>query len=170
VTLVFRLLVAATSLLAVQHTPEPDPQRDLQRIEALVFKTGISDFVRLSASHSVDDAWFDWSTDGCSAPIVGDSGRSFDFSRPCLRHDFAYRNYKLLDDRYSCLGRPRRGVCAVGDSRQGVFWNAITRQRVDLRFKQDMMYECLIRRSSDRFRCRIWAETYYKAVRIAGGP
>ena len=154
-TFAFRILVAATSLLAVQPQPTPDPQRDVQRIETLVFRTGISEFVRISGSHSLEDSRFDWTTDGCSAPVIGDSGRSFDFSRPCLRHDFAYRNYKSLDAR---------------SSRPGTYWNAELRQRIDQKFKQDMVYECHLRRASERFRCRVWAETYYKAVRIAGGP
>lgn len=169
-TLAFRILVAASSLLAAQPSPAPDPARDLRRIETLVFSTPISDFVKLTGAHSVEDSWFDWTTDGCSAPVIGDSGRSFDFSRPCLRHDFAYRNYKLLDARYSCANRPSASLCAVGDVRPGVYWNATTRQRIDQRFRNDMMYECALRKTSERFRCRLWAETYYKAVRIAGGP
>ena len=170
VTFTFRILVAVSSLLTVQPSPTPDPARDLRRIEKLVFSTPISDFVKLTAVHSVEDSWFDWTTDGCSAPVIGDSGHSFDFARPCLRHDFAYRNYKLLDARYSCPNRTNGSVCTAESGQQGAYWNSGVRKRIDQQFRQDMLYECALRKSSERFRCRLWAETYYKAVRIAGGP
>ena len=167
---VIRLLVAAASFLTAQPSPTPDPIRDLLRIENLVFTTPISDFVRLVTSHSLEDSWFDWTSDGCSAPLVGNKGLSFDFTRPCLRHDFAYRNYKLLDSRYSCANRPAESVCNAPDVRPGVFWNSSTRQKIDRKFKVDLLYECANRGVTERFRCRAWAEVFYRAVRIAGGP
>jgi len=168
--LALRLLVAASSLLAAQPSPIRNPSADLKRVETLVFATPISDFVRLTSSHSVEDSWLDWSNDGCSAPLIGNSGRSFDFTRPCLRHDFAYRNYRLLDSRYSCPDRPTDNVCPSGSVRPGTFWNSTNRQRIDQRFRLDLLYECALRRAPERTRCRLWAEAFYRAVRIAGGP
>ena len=50
-----------------------------------------------SAANGTGDRWFDWITDGCSAPLVGSTGRSFNFRGPCRRHDFGYRNLQLLE-------------------------------------------------------------------------
>src|SRR5437879_1240621 len=40
------------------------------------------------------DYAFDWSTDFCSASP--DEPLGFDFRLPCARHDFGYRNYKVV--------------------------------------------------------------------------
>ena len=46
------------------------------------------------------DRWFDWTHDGCSAPLLGSTGRAYDFLQPCMRHDFGYRNLQLMERRY----------------------------------------------------------------------
>ena len=55
-----------------------------------------------------------WDTDGCSAPVVGEG--PYDFSHPCHRHDFNWRNLKDLD---------RDGAPV---------WNARTKARADVGF------------------------------------
>lgn len=82
----------------------------------------------------------DWTTDGCSAPVVGSSGVSFDFTDACLRHDFGYRNYKKL----------------------GLFGQ--NKKRVDRRFMEDMKEHCATRGILVRDRCYRWAYRFYYAV------
>lgn len=178
--IVLAVLVAVTSFLTVPspahagHAPRPtdagragaDPVTDLRRVETLLYRTPLSDFV---AAVSGGERWLDVSTDGCSAPLVGNTGRSFDFTAPCRRHDFGYRNLQLLDVRYSCPARPAGQVCA-SPGRLGTFWNATSRRRVDVRFLDDMRAHCRSRSRWDRPTCLAWAQTFYAAVRVAGGP
>ena len=90
-----------------------------------------------------------WRTNGCSAPLVGDTGLSFNFRNSCRRHDFGYRNLKLLDRRYG-----------------GGFWNPTSRRRVDQQFLADMKAHCHTRALWLRPTCLGWAQTYYIAVRV----
>lgn len=162
------LLVAVSSFLTAPLS-NPDPIRDSKRLETLVFSTTLRDFVALSQQHSSSDNWFDWSTDSCSAPFVGSSGRTFDFTEPCLRHDFAYRNFKLMDQRYSCPRRLPQQVCEPGTSNHGKWWNSKIRLRIDTRFRNDMLNHCSSRSLLDYLPCKAWATVFYKAVRTAGG-
>jgi hypothetical protein len=175
-----RLLVVATSFLATGSTPafaggisEPasadpfhDPADDLAHVERMLYGVPLADFVRIVA---LGDPWFDVSTDGCSAPLVGSTGRSFDFRASCRRHDFGYRNLKLLDARYSCAGRVAGQVCAA-PGRAGTYWSASSRWRVDHQFLVDMRTHCRTRPWYESSTCLGWAETFYAAVRSFGGP
>jgi hypothetical protein len=122
---------------------------DLAYVDRMLFETSIKDFRR--AQHD-GDRWFDWSTDGCSAPLVGNTGRSFDFTASCARHDFGYRNLRQLEDRYG-----------VDD------WNSTSRKQVDQQFLEDMRAHCHGRSFLLRPTCYAWAQTFYTAVRLAGG-
>ncbi|MEY3493475.1 MAG: Prokaryotic phospholipase, partial [Actinomycetota bacterium] len=84
------ILVAATSHLAAP----PVGAADIDDFHRLVFSTPLPQFAL--AAERQQPPQFDWTTDWCSAPLVGSSGRSFDFALPCRRHDFAYRNAKRL--------------------------------------------------------------------------
>ena len=90
------------------------------------------------------DGRLDFSTDGCSAPVVGSTGLSFDFTDACLRHDFGYRNYKAL-------GR--------FDKEKG---------RVDRRFYDDMRDHCATRSVFLRPSCEMWAQRFYAGVAVFG--
>lgn len=90
------------------------------------------------------DPGLDYSTDLCSAPLVGSTGASFDFTEPCLRHDFGYRNYDRL----------------------GIFSGE--KGAVDRRFLADMNDHCEARPRGDRGRCHVWARVFYEAVRRLG--
>ena len=171
-----RVLVAVTIVLTVSSStfiggPAPafaaahDPVTDLQTIERLLYSTSMSDFVAIA---SLGDAWLDMSTDFCSAPLVGTTGRSFDFHGPCRRHDFGYRNLKLLDRRWSCASRPPDGVCSPAGS-FGTYWTAASRKRVDEQFLADMRSHCRSRPWYDEPTCYAWAQTFYAAVRVGGG-
>jgi Prokaryotic phospholipase A2 len=168
---VLAVLVAVTSFLTVPSPADAgpvaaDPAADLRRIEQLLYRTALADFV---AAVSNGESWLDVSTDLCSAPLVGSSGRSFDFTIPCRRHDFGYRNLQLLDRRYSCPHRPVGQLCPT-PGRFGTYWNRASRRRVDAQLLTDMRAHCRSRPRWDRPTCLTWAQTFYTAVRVAGGP
>lgn len=159
------LLVAATSVLAAVIAAVAPPAAlaapparpgtvrsalvDRAFVDRMLFVVSLSTFL----GSVYIDRWFDWSTDYCSAPLIGSTGRSFDFHGPCRRHDFGYRNLRLIDRRYG--------------TRQ---WNATSRKAVDDRFRLDMHAHCRGRSLWLQPSCHWWAEVFYVAVRAAGGP
>lgn len=158
-----RVLVAVTIVLTALSPAHPGsaashtPSGDLAFVEHHLYVLPIGAFIG-AADRGVSpagDRWYDWSTDGCSAPRVGDTGRSFDFRAPCRRHDFGYRNLRLLEHRWG-----------TGTT----FWNRSARERVDRQFLADMRAHCHVRRWFDRPTCLAWANVYFAAVRVAGGP
>ena len=159
-----------TALSSLSTTPPPEVSRDVAFIESVVFQTPIREFDRSRFMWRRQHRWFDWSTDGCSAPLVGGEGRSFNFISACRRHDFGYRNLKLLDQRYNCGDTQPGSVCSVNSWTYGRFWNSTQRQRIDEQFNRDMLEYCSSRRRTFRFRCEAWAFAYFKSVRAIGGP
>lgn len=159
-----RVLVAVTSVLTVSspvftgsagaapRLAAHSASADLATVEALLYRVSMSSFLTTART---GDPWFDWSTDLCSAPLVGSTGRSFDFRSPCRRHDFGYRNLHLLERRYG-----------TGST----YWNSTSRQRVDQLLRADMRDHCASRPWYDQPTCYAWAETFYAAVRLAAGP
>ncbi|MFZ4720774.1 MAG: phospholipase A2 [Ilumatobacteraceae bacterium] len=107
------------------------------------------------ADAATGDRWFDWSNDGCSAPLLGSSGHAYDFRHACRRHDFGYRNLKRLEHRYG-TGR--------------TYWNGANRRRVDQQFLADMKEHCRRRGLLFRLSCFGSAYLYYAAVRTVAGP
>ena len=112
---VLRVFVAVTTVLTVASPASAGSVHsalaDQAFVERMLYSTPMSGFVAAVGS----DTWFDWSTDFCSAPLVGNTGRTFNFTNSCRRHDFGYRNLQLLDRRYgaghwnsanSSTGRP----------------------------------------------------------------
>ena len=155
-----RVLVAVTSLLTVSSfnaLPSSafvnTAESDKAFVEQELFATPLTTFVATANTSNNGDVWFDWKTDFCSAPFVGNTGRTFNFTEPCRRHDFGYRNSQLIDQRY-----------ATG------YWNSTTRKRIDVQFLGDMKAHCSNRRIIDQPTCYAWAYTFYNAVRVAGGP
>ena len=150
---VLGMLVAVTSVLTVASPASAGPvhsaSADQAFIERMLYATPISGFIAAVGS----DTWFDWTTDFCSAPLIGSTGRSFNFTNACRRHDFGYRNLQLLDRRYG-----------------GGHWIGSTRRSVDQQFLADMKRHCWARPWYDEPTCLAWAETFYVAVRVAGGP
>lgn len=160
------VLVAVTSLLTVCPTAlraqagGGDALTDTAYVQHLVFDLPLSRFsaitrLRIGSHGSPGDTWFEWETDLCSAPLVGSTGRSFNFNEPCRRHDFAYRNTQLLERRYGG---------------NGTYWNGASRKRIDRQLLADTKAHCSSRRLFDRPACYSWAYTFYRAVRVAGGP
>jgi len=127
-------------------TPLPSAQ---SVAETLLFRTSLPAFVA-SADSPTHDARLEWSTDGCSAPVVQSTGRSFDFYNACRRHDFGYRNMSRVKD--------------------GRAWNAKLRLRIDGQFRKDARASCTSKLRLTKMQCLAWAETYYRAVRSFGAP
>ncbi|MEY4174196.1 MAG: hypothetical protein RI900_1361 [Actinomycetota bacterium] len=154
------VLVAVTSVLTVASPALAGPVRaavhdaatDWKYVHRQVHDISLRDFM---GSRLAPDRWFDWSTDGCSAPMLGNAGRTYDFTEACVRHDFAYRNLRMLERRYG-TGR--------------TFWNAANRGQADQRFLSDMRAHCRRRSIFIRLACYAWAQVYYGAVRVIGGP
>jgi hypothetical protein len=157
-----RAAVAITSLIAISSlslvgvraaTPSDGGPIDRSVIDRLVFDTPLNGF-RLERSRAKrTHRWLITATDGCSAPVVGSSGASFNFRLACERHDLAYANYTLLAQRDA-----------------GVEWSAELRARVDDQFQRDLQQQCTTRRHSQRLRCDAWAVVFFHAVRLAAGP
>ena len=162
-----RVLVAVTSLLLAAfpsaHTALAvgnNAVDDSAYVQHLVFNMTLRQFsnaarTRVGLQGAAGDTRFDWSTDLCSAPLVGNTGRSFNFTEPCRRHDFAYRNTHLLERRYGGGGK---------------FWNSTSRKRIDLRFLDDTKAQCASRSIFDRPSCYAWAYAFYGAVRLVARP
>lgn len=142
----------AAHLAAHPAVPAHDAASDWRYVQRELFAISLWQFV--NDARSSGDRRFDWSTDYCSAPLVGSTGISFDFRNSCRRHDFGYRNLKLLDRWYGA----------------GRFWNATNRARVDRQLLVDMRNHCAVRAWWLRTSCRRWADTFYAAVRWLGGP
>ena len=139
---VLAVLVVATSLLAA---PSLDVADDVAFVSRITFETDLTAFARQRSMLARTYPHLDWSTDGCSAPIVGSEGRTFDFRIPCARHDFAYRNFTAL----------------------GVLDETL-RARIDDQFRRDLYRSCERQVRTRRVRCVAWAELFVEVVRRVG--
>ena len=140
------LVVAIAGLVA-----GPIASSDIDDFQRLMFATPLVAFA--AAANDAAPPTLDWSTDLCSAPLIGNTGRSFDFTKSCRRHDFAYRNLKRFDQR-----------------QPGTWWTSQWRNKVDAQFRRDLRSECDGRPLNQRITCRWWAEIFFRAVRTFGGP
>lgn len=146
------------------------PAKDIDRIQALVFQVPLPVFLESAQRQIPSDRAFDWSSDLCSAPLVGSVGRSYDFRGPCRRHDFAYRNFKKADWVKKCSTTPIKPPCTMQWHPSGRWWNSSIRHRIDRQFLADMNGHCSSRVRSEKLSCLTWAQVFYRSVRIAGGP
>ena len=142
-------LVAVTSLLTV-HLPHritpPTFETPIEAVSYVMFDVDFTTFTREKYSLKRVFPSLDWTTDGCSAPVVGNEGRSFNFTQACVRHDFGYRNIKRL----------------------GQFTENV-RAKIDEQFHRDLETSCATQLRTRKIRCLIWAETFFVAVRATGG-
>ncbi|MEV0048979.1 phospholipase A2 [Saccharopolyspora shandongensis] len=90
---------------------------------------------------------FDWSTDGCSAPIPGSEGWNIVFFNACAQHDFGYRNFG------------GRGALKLDPT-------PTAKHAIDLRFHEEMKKLCTAH--SNNPVCFGVAQTYFDAVRQFG--
>ena len=152
--IVLSMLVAVTSVLPAQLPPvaltitQPNPAlSDIDAMRHIEFDLDIVTFTRQRFSLRRQYPTLDWTSDGCSAPIVGSEGRSFNFRAACNRHDFGYRNFKAL-----------------------AIFDTSTRRLIDEQLRRDMIAYCSSQRRTFKVRCIAWSEIFYKMVRAAGGP
>jgi hypothetical protein len=142
-------LVAVTSLLTV-HIPQritpPVFETPIEAVSYVMFDVEFRTFTREKFSLKRAYPFLDWTTDGCSAPVVGNEGRSFNFTHACVRHDFGYRNTKKLGQ-----------------------FNEIVRTKLDEQFRRDLESSCAPQVRTRKIRCLMWVETFYVAVRATGG-
>ncbi len=142
-------LVAVTSLLTA-HSPQriapPVFETPIEAVSYVMFDVDFSTFRRERFSLKRAYPFLDWTTDGCSAPVVGNEGRSFNFTYACMRHDFGYRNTKKLSQ-----------------------FNEVVRTKLDEQFHRDLESSCATQVRTRKIRCLMWAETFYVAVRATGG-
>jgi RHS repeat-associated protein len=82
---------------------------------------------------------------GCSAPMMGNTGRSFNFTRACQTHDLGYDLMRFFGS---------------SGSRGG------TRRAVDALFGRDLVSHCGGRSIFLRPTCYAWADTYHTVVDI----
>ena len=146
--IVLSMLVAVTSVLPAQLPPIvgtiTQPNSVLSTVEAvrhIEFDLDIATFTRQRFSLRRQYPTLDWTSDGCSAPIVGSQGRSFNFRSACNRHDFGYRNFKNL----------------------GLF-DTSTRTLIDEQLHRDMNTYCDSQRRTFKVRCIAWSEIFYTMV------
>ena len=139
--------IAATLVAPSPHSLA----QSISVIERGAFATSLSAFPRFEKTYRKQFPQLDWTTDYCSSPLVGNTGRSFNFAMSCRRHDFGYRSFKILS-RSSGIN----------------FWTEDLRFKVDLQFYNDMLSTCEHRGISQRLNCRAWARTYYQLVRALG--
>lgn len=88
-------------------------------------------------------SYANWSTDICSNSP--DSTPVYNFTNPCIRHDYGYRNWK----KYSAF-------------------TSSAKRSIDDRFLADMKAHCATRSWIIRGECYRWAYIYYAAVRALG--
>lgn len=109
-------------------------------------QTSVSSYNAWNSGRLNQSAWsaygFNWSTDYCSSSP--DNPLGFNFTLPCYRHDFGYRNYKAL----------------------GQF--SANKSRLDSAFYEDLKRVCATYNSAVRPACTSLAWTYYQAVRVFG--
>jgi len=125
-------------------------QSELQRVtDTYLFVRTLDHFgqIRQERRHN---AQLDWSTDDCTIPGVDKATASkpegFNFTNPCRRHDFGYRNYR----------------------KQGRFTEE-NRAKLDYEFALDMRSICDAETDKVRKdRCVLIGIIYYKAVRKYG--
>lgn len=134
------------------EAPELVPDQ-LGQVDTLVSSLVLAEFFsqKHDDGYTANQCWHDWTDDDCSAPGLGSTGLSYDFTHPCHRHDFGYRNYKRLE-------------AASGTS----IWNAANKFSADDQFLEDMREHCSSRPWYLKSQCLGWAQAYYYAVRAFG--
>lgn len=138
------------SLLVVLGVASPAAAATFEQRVAVVSsftQTSLSSYNTWLNARNNQAAWadyqFDWSTDYCSSSP--DNPLGFNFQLSCARHDFGYRNHKML----------------------GIFTSA-AKDRVDSAFYEDLKRKCATYNWVVRPACYSLAWTYYQAVREFG--
>ncbi|MFF0445660.1 phospholipase [Streptomyces sp. NPDC004609] len=133
------LAVSATLVSAGSAAAVP---ADKPRVLSSWTQTSAASYSAFFAARANQSAWaayrFDWSTDHCTGSP--DNPFGFPFKNSCVRHDFAYRNYK---------------AAGTYDANKA---------RVDSAFHADMKRVCARYTGVKKASCSATAWTYYQAV------
>lgn len=97
-----------------------------------------------------DPGYYDWSSDECSAPLVGNG--QYNFEWPCRRHDFSWRNLKRGEARY-----PRHDM-----------WSVKNKAVSDRQFREDLYLHCDLNFDARYQACMVEARIYHYAVSYHG--
>lgn len=145
VTAVLFGLLSPANAIAAPQGKSPETITD-----TYLFGFSVPEFLR-ARKEKRHDAELIWASDGCTIPEELSAEqkrrlREFNFTNPCLRHDFGYRNYR----------------------NQGRM-NEANRKRIDDRFAVDMRGVCdKIPDAARKQRCIDMGVLYYAAVRRFG--
>lgn len=136
-------------LLSSSETSQSPTESDfsvayyLEQVAHLIHSASLSDFITYRESQLSLPSFLDWSSDGCSKSPDRPFGH--DFLSCCIRHDFAYRNYR------------KHGRLSSSE-----------RARIDRRFREDLYNVCSASKSFKGTVCRRLADTYYTITRVLG--
>ncbi|KYK54411.1 p15-like protein [Drechmeria coniospora] len=138
---------------ALAHVTDDQPTQNLAYViddeegpnlvpitDELLFEVSLPEFS--ARRDKRDPAGVDWESDGCTKSP--DYPFGWPYLPACHRHDFGYRNYR----------KQKR-------------FAQISKAQIDLKFKQDLVYQCSGVSAEDA--CKALAEVYYLAVRHFGG-
>jgi hypothetical protein len=81
----------------------------LKELDALVGEP-MDDFLEARAAAATETPSYDWTADGCSGPIPSQAASA------CLRHDFIYRNGRMLRDQWGLSQAFAEHVKATADN------------------------------------------------------
>lgn len=128
----------------INVVPDPDPSLFTKRywINVRGQRNSMGGFL----ANRYSPGFLNWSADGCSAPLKNRSTK-YNFSAPCVRHDFSYRNL--------------RGAS---------WWGYANKSRADAKFGQDMRERCNAFRLVTKAKCRVMAWVYETGVRVGALP
>ncbi|GAA3271037.1 phospholipase [Dactylosporangium vinaceum] len=136
-------LLLALGIATDAHAATPS---DKPAVMAAWSQPNSTSFNAWNAARLNQGAWaaygFDWTTDYCSDSP--DQPLGFDFRIPCQRHDFGYRNFKVI----------------------GTF--PANKSRIDDSFYFDLKTKCATYNAFVRPACTSLAWTYYQAVSAFG--
>jgi hypothetical protein len=145
-TLLVAVPAALLTLLGLAGPASAAVPADKPAVLSSWTQTSATSYNTWNSARQNPGAWaayqFDWSTDLCSSSP--DNPLGFDFALSCHRHDFGYRNYKLI----------------------GQF--PANKPRLDSAFYEDLKRKCNTYSSVVRPACLALAWTYYQAVSIFG--
>ncbi len=143
--------LAAVAALPLVAACEPPFAAQMAELDRLVHRTSYDAWLALAADGAARGRrlhpWLDWSTDGCSAPLLG--AGPFDFTVACARHDLAWRNLRRLSVHF---GRPA--------------WNAANKLEADRRFHADLRTRCARHPLVIGVACLATAQVYATAVAL----
>lgn len=142
-------LCAVTILVAGGCAPTRHEQ--MTDLDGLVFNLSYTSWKWYAGSGAANGrywySYMDWSTDGCSAPLLGNG--MWDFYFACARHDLSWRNLKRISRDFD-----------------PDVWNGRNKNAADLQFRDDLHARCGDFAWYTEWACHPDAEVYFAAVNV----